>query len=496
MPTISTLTVDVETNTSKFSKGLKIAAGGLLALGAGAVAAFHQFEESEKVAKQTGAVLESTGHAANVTAKEVSGLATALSKKAGIDDEAIQSGENLLLTFKNIQNQAGKGNDIFNQTTKAVLDMSVAMGQDMKSSAIQVGKALNDPIAGLTALTRVGVTFTEGQKKQIEKLVESGNTLQAQKKILGELTSEFGGSAEAQATASGKMGVALGNLVEKIGGLLAPVITALLAKITEWAQFLTDNLGPALKAVGGWIEEHSGLVKTLGIAIGAMAAAMLVWTAATKIAAAAQAVLNLVMAANPFALIALVVIATAAVLIANWGKVKAFLLAAWDAIVDAGKFAWDHLAIFILGPMKLVIDWLIDHWRGVGTVMKAVWDATVGVIIEGVKDIISWIHTLISAVEAAIGWISKLGSNMPAPLTASGAPAIVPHGRPPGAQHGGLVTQTGLAVIHEGEVFSGIGNGFGGITVIIHGDVTGEEVVRKVRDGLLKLKARNATTGL
>jgi hypothetical protein len=81
--------------------------------------------------------------------------------KSGVDDEAIKSSENLLLTFTNIRNETGKNNDIFNQATKATLDMSTALGNDLKGSSILVGKALNDPIKGMTALRRVGVSFTD-----------------------------------------------------------------------------------------------------------------------------------------------------------------------------------------------------------------------------------------------------------------------------------------------------------------------------------------------
>ena len=86
-------------------------------------------------------------------------------KKTGIDDEAIQSGENLLLTFTNIRNEAGKGNDVFNQATETMTDMSVALGQDMKSRRRQLGKALNDPIKGITALSRVGVSVHRGPEE-------------------------------------------------------------------------------------------------------------------------------------------------------------------------------------------------------------------------------------------------------------------------------------------------------------------------------------------
>src|SRR4051812_11196187 len=61
------------------------------AIGAGVVVeakrAVTAFQESNKVARQTQAVLKSTGGAAKVTAREVSNLATAISRKTGVDDE-------------------------------------------------------------------------------------------------------------------------------------------------------------------------------------------------------------------------------------------------------------------------------------------------------------------------------------------------------------------------------------------------------------------------
>jgi len=76
-------------------------------------------------------VLKATKGEANLTADAIGALAQKLSDKVGVDDEAIQSGENLLLTFRNVKNEAGAGNDIFNQATSAILDVSAAMGQDL-----------------------------------------------------------------------------------------------------------------------------------------------------------------------------------------------------------------------------------------------------------------------------------------------------------------------------------------------------------------------------
>jgi hypothetical protein len=124
--------------------------------------------------------------------------------------------------------------------------MSVALGQDMKSSAIQLGKALNDPIKGVTALQRVGVSFTASQKDQIKTLVESGRTLDAQKIILGELTKEFGGSAEAAATPLDKLKVHIGNLAEEAGSFLIPAVDKVVT-------FFDDHLLPAASNIAGFI---------------------------------------------------------------------------------------------------------------------------------------------------------------------------------------------------------------------------------------------------
>jgi phage-related minor tail protein len=137
-----------------------------------------------------------------------------------------------------VRNEVGKGNNIFDQATGIITDMSVALGQDTSSSAIQLGKALNDPIKGVTALQRVGVSFTASQKEQITTLVESGKTLDAQKLILAELGKEFGGAAEAAATPLGKLAAAHRRPGRELGGYLIPYVD-------KAATFLMDDLLPA-----------------------------------------------------------------------------------------------------------------------------------------------------------------------------------------------------------------------------------------------------------
>ena len=136
--------------------------------------------EAQKVGALTTSIIKSTGGAAKISASQVADLAESISKKTGIDDEAIQTGSNLLLTFKNVRNEVGAGNDIFNQATQAAVDLSAAGFGSVDSASKMLGKALNDPMKGLTALGRAGVTFTADQKKLIEGLVKQGDTLGAQ----------------------------------------------------------------------------------------------------------------------------------------------------------------------------------------------------------------------------------------------------------------------------------------------------------------------------
>ena len=105
-----------------------------------------------------------------------------------------------------------------------MLDLSAATGTSLKGASIQVGKALQDPVRGITALRRVGVSFSDDQTEVIKKLVDTGKTAEAQKLILKELAVEFGGSAEAQATPLDRLKVTYENLLETIGGYLVPVL--------------------------------------------------------------------------------------------------------------------------------------------------------------------------------------------------------------------------------------------------------------------------------
>jgi hypothetical protein len=278
--------------SNRFGKTLgNLAKAGAFAAGAAGVGAvfvtlragISEFTETTKVAAQTNAVLKSTGSVANVTAGEVEALGDEILRYSGIDDEAIKSGENLLLTFTNIRNEVGKGNDIFNQTTKAVADMSVALGKDFPASAKLLGKALNDPVRGMAQLRRVGVSLTEAQEKQVKAFVASGKTMAAQKVILGELEERFGGSAKAAGdTLPGQLNKLRETFNNLAGDLVAKAVPAVssfvgfiaekgLPKLEQFFGAITEAIGPAMQNLGETFKSAGpaiiGVLEPLGEAV-------------------------------------------------------------------------------------------------------------------------------------------------------------------------------------------------------------------------------------
>lgn len=217
---------------------------------------------------QLAAVITSTGGAAGVSAQMANELASRFANLTTYTDDEVLSVENLLLTNTNLTKNS------FPEAIQAVLDMSVAMGQDLKSSTLQVAKALQDPIANIGALTRNGVIFTEQTKEQIQTLVQSGKGLEAQKIILGEVSKEFGGSAAAAAqTFQGKMKIldnTISEVKENLGKQLLPALGVYIdmgiksAKETQNATAKNNDLAIGLYGLAQIIKSVGLFVKGLG----------------------------------------------------------------------------------------------------------------------------------------------------------------------------------------------------------------------------------------
>jgi len=220
---------------------------GIAAMGLAAKNAAEAAGEQMAAERKLESVLNATGNAAGFTADELKRMAADLQQVTNYGDEATISAMGVLASFTNI-----KG-DVFKDATTAAQDLSAVMGQDLQSSVVQIGKALNDPIKGVTALQRVGVAFTQQQKDQIAAMVDAGDTMGAQQLILAELKKEFGGAAEAMADPMVQFGNAAGDVNEELGMLVREIGEALLPagyKLLEWASNTIGSFEGIGKTVG------------------------------------------------------------------------------------------------------------------------------------------------------------------------------------------------------------------------------------------------------
>lgn len=206
--------------------------------------------DSENAIAELNAVLQATGGAAGLSSQELQDMASALQSVTTFSDEAIMGGQAMLLTFRNI------GEDTFPRATEAMLDMASMFGS-VDQAAVQLGKALNDPIAGIGALQRIGIQFTEEQKEMIENFMEMGDVAGAQNIILREVEMQLGGLSEAMGeTFSGRLEILknrFDEIRETIGGAFLPILEILMDKVQEHLPMF-EELGAT---IADWVAEFA-----------------------------------------------------------------------------------------------------------------------------------------------------------------------------------------------------------------------------------------------
>lgn len=185
-----------------------------------------QIEADTKLA----AVIKSTGSAAGFSADQLKEYAAQLQEVTTFGDEVTESAAAVLLTFTNLHK------DVFKRALKASMDLSTVLGTNLNSAVLQLGKALNDPVANMGALSRAGIQFSKDQKALIKNLVESGNLYEAQNIMLKEMERQFGGVAEAAAKTFGGSVKQLGNIIGDFQEKLGENIT----KSKGWSDLIND----------------------------------------------------------------------------------------------------------------------------------------------------------------------------------------------------------------------------------------------------------------
>lgn len=264
MGILGTKTKKTKPSLDKMAKSLmKFAKGGVItaAVIAGVRVMHRTFTnltniyETQRLAEiKLESALIATGGAVGISKRELTKYAAEMSKLTGIADETIIGAQALMTTFTKV------GKDVFPAAIKSAADMSVMFGQDLQQSVIQLGTALNDPIAGVGRLKRIGISFSLEQKNMIQGFVDQNRIMDAQKVILDELNAEFGGVVELMGkdgiTTISKLSNSFGDLKEQMGrGLVNSFqstgtwLTAIIEKMTEAAK-ATNDYRDALAKIG------------------------------------------------------------------------------------------------------------------------------------------------------------------------------------------------------------------------------------------------------
>lgn len=347
------------------------------------------FDEQAKAIAQVEAGLVSTGSAAGYTSEQLQKMASDLQSNTLFgDDEILKDATAQLLTFTNI---AGIQ---FERTQQAALNLATRLDGDLKGASIQLGKALNDPVANLSALSRSGIQFSTDQKKMIDALVATNRLADAQTIILDELEKQYGGSAEAAAKAGTgplkQLGIILGDVTEDFGAIIFEGIQPFIEKIKGIAKYFTE-LSPATKK---WIVILGGIAAAIG---------PLLALAGTILPAIGT---GLALLSGPIGLIIAGLTAIGIVIYKNWSPIKKTLIDIANYFIDlynestafrvgvqvvikvfkdlfeVGKFIFETLKNIIGG----FIENFVNGFKTVGKIIKAVFTGNLASIPDILKE--------------------------------------------------------------------------------------------------------------
>lgn len=238
--------------------GLKTVLGAGIALGgaAGLTAFFKSGIEGAADAARGTRVLHSQiqnlGAAGKLAFKDAEKFASDFGATIGVDDDDIKAVQTKLASFPDAFKKGSMGADGMKRSVKAAFDLQAIGIGDATSNIIGIGKAMNDPVKGMNALAKSGVSFSATQKTQIINLMKQNDLAGAQKVLMAGIESNAKGAAEAAVSPMQKMKTAMQDTSEQVGGVLLPALGKIATFVTGTIKPKVDDLiarfGPKISA--------------------------------------------------------------------------------------------------------------------------------------------------------------------------------------------------------------------------------------------------------
>lgn len=315
------------------------ALAGLAAMGKSALSAGEEVNSANARIAQINDTMGLFGESSDWVSSRLIKLAESQARLTGISNIQIKEQQAQLLTFKQLAKSANVVGGTFDRASQAVLDMQAA-NVGGSNAAIALGKALEDPIRGITALAKSGVTFTNQERDKIRTLVESNKMLEAQDMILAAIEAQVGGTALATADDSKKMQESFAQVSQSLGMTLLPILEAVTPLILKFAD---------------WARENPGTFKIIAAAIGGIAVSIMA--------------INAAMALNPIGLIVIGIGALIAGVALAYRRFEGF-----RNIIDT-----------VFKGLKLYVSIAIDNFQTMLTVVRNIfngiakaWNNTIG----------------------------------------------------------------------------------------------------------------------
>lgn len=477
-----------------FRAALVPAGAALAGIGFAAVSFAKAAEESQKASARLGATLGNVkGISPDVIARQEA-LATSLMESTAVDDEVIKGGQAILATFQKLGATAGTVGGAFDRATAASVDLAAAGFGSVEGNAKMLGKALENPVKGLVALQKAGVTFTDQQQEQIKAWTESGQAAKAQEAILAEVEKQVGGTGAATATSSAKMANAWGEAQESLGSALLPAMETFARLVQKLSRFVNENRTAVLAVVGA-IAALAAVVVVVNAAMTAWATALaivgLIQTVSKAVKAwtVVQWLLNASMYGFPLVWIIAGLAAFVVAIVLLWKRSATFRKIVTGAFAAVGnavravvgwiKTNWPLLLAILTGPfgllvlavvknkdriiavMRAAVDWIKGAWKGALDPAKAAFDS----LWQKVQTIIDKIKRAWANVSGIVDRINPF-SGAPAAYSAAGI-------APMGARASGTAAAVG-----------------GGITVNVYGAIDPDSTGRRIRQILSDTETR------
>ncbi len=322
----------------------------------------NAYAVQETAEKKLETVMRQRMGATEAEIQSIKDFASAQQEIGVIGDEVQLSGAQQVATFLNQKDSL--------ETLIPAMNNLLAQQKGLNATttdAVSVANLMGKAMQGQTsALTRVGITFSEAQAN-----VMKYGTEQERAAMLAQIITDNVGNMnqELAQTESGKqqqLANTLGDVKEQIGGLVngaLPFVTiaaqasqalAAVSTLVAGVKTLTVTMYASTKA---FVASTAAFVKNK-VATLAVSAAQKVVTAATAAWTGVQKILNIVLTANPIGLIITAIGALVAAVIYAYNNCESFrkiVNQVWDAIKP--------LANAIMNGLAKAFEWLVEKCK-------------------------------------------------------------------------------------------------------------------------------------